>query len=455
MDFSQIRKIYFLGIGGIGMSAIARYFNDHGVEIHGYDLVHTSLTKKLEAEGMSIHYNIDSKKIPRDIDLVVMTPAIPKDHDELVWLNANKYTVMKRAEVLGLLSRHQNTVAVAGTHGKTTTSSLITHVLKYCGLDISAFLGGIMVNYNSNFISGKSDIVVLEADEYDRSFLHLTPNVLIVLSMDADHLDIYGHVEEMYKAYEQLCVQIKSGGHLIIARQCLSHFNSDFMDLLKQRSVKVSFFGDDFSFGDIKIKQSRYRFNFQCLDFEKILNIKSELPGWHNISNTAVAMYVAKTFGLKPNKIKEAVEDFKGIKRRFEIVYEGNKVLLDDYAHHPEEVKHAVKTVKDLYQGKKVMGIFQPHLFSRTQDFYKGFAKELAALDMIVLLPIYRARELPIEGVKTEIIYNLIPNENKVLVKTNELINYIKKETEYDVIITIGAADLDKYHEQIIEIING
>jgi len=452
MNIDSLKKLYFLGIGGIGMSAIARYFLNEGVEIYGYDLAKTSLTKKLEAEGMHIHYDIDPDKIPKDIDGVIMTPAIPKDHRELAWINENNYSIKKRAEVLGLLSQLKKTIAVAGTHGKTTTSSLIAHILKYCGLDITAFLGGILVEQESNFISGHSDIVVLEADEYDRSFLHLHPDILVVLSMDPDHLDIYGTVEKMYEAYEQLCLQIKPGGHLIMHEHLLENLSNDFLDKLSAHDVSFIKVDDDFSYENLKIKQERFVFDFQSGELDAT-DIISNLPGSYNVSNSAIAIQVALMLDVDLPKIKEALRHFRGIKRRFEWVYEGDKILIDDYAHHPEELKQALTAVNKLYPDKKILGVFQPHLYSRTQDFYKGFAKELARLSKVFLMPIYPARELPIEGVRSEIIFNLIPIDDKYLVDQHTLIDMIRQHEDIDVIMTIGAADLDKYHEQIINVI--
>lgn len=452
MNLGSVKKLYFLGIGGIGMSAIARYFLQEGVEIYGYDLAKTELTKKLEAEGMHIHYDMDPNKIPHDIDGVIMTPAIPKDHAELLWIQDQGYEIKKRAEILGLLSQTKKTIAVAGTHGKTTTSSLIAHILKYCGLDITAFLGGILSASHSNFILGQSDIVVLEADEYDRSFLHLNPDVLAVLSMDADHLDVYGTVENMYKAYEQLCMQIKPGGQLIIDFKWLDFFSNTFVENVKDKKISLINMSSDFSYSDPRIENHRFCFDFKN-DQKQINGIVSRLPGVHNISNTSVAVQVALGLGLLPEDIRNSIADFKGIKRRFEWVYEGEKILIDDYAHHPEELKHAVKTIKDLYPDKKVLGVFQPHLYSRTQDFYKGFAEELGGLDYVLLMPIYPAREKPIDGIKSEIIFNLIPMDNKWMVTSETLIDEIKRLEDVDVIITIGAADLDKFHKDIINII--
>jgi len=452
MKLSSIRKLYFLGIGGIGMSAIARYFLDEGVEIFGYDIAETNLTKKLVEEGMDIHYDVDIDKIPDDVDAVIMTPAIPDHNAELVEVRAIGYPLYKRAEILGLLSKTKTTIAVAGTHGKTTTSSIIAHILKYCGLDITAFLGGILTEQQSNFIKGQSDIVVLEADEYDKSFLHVYPNILTILSMDADHLDIYGNVENMYATYEQLCNQIQSGGTLIIDGKWIKCFSDSFTDDMKAIDVIIIDTSKDFGCSNVRVEDERYVFDYSDNEGE-IKDIVSQLPGSHNISNTSVAIKIAKYFSNDAEVIRSGVKNFKGIRRRFEWIYDEEKVLVDDYAHHPEELKYAVSTINKLYPEKTILAIFQPHLYSRTKDFYVGFAEELGKVENVILMPIYPAREEPMIGIQSEIIYNLIPIENKWIVNSGvEMLKQIEK-IDADVIMTIGAADLDKYHSDIIEIL--
>ncbi|NNE13502.1 MAG: UDP-N-acetylmuramate--L-alanine ligase [Saprospiraceae bacterium] len=452
MNLSSLKKLYFLGIGGIGMSAIARFFLKNGVEIHGYDLTESRLTKKLVAEGMNIHYDINIEKIPRDIDGVIITPAIPQNHEELMWLNDNGYSITKRAEVLGIISEEKMTVAVAGTHGKTTTSSILSHILTYCGLDISAFLGGLLVKENSNFIHGNSDIVVLEADEFDRSFLKLSPQVLIILSVDPDHLDIYGDEKNLLKAYYDLTLKVKNGGRILLMGEFDHVFNKAWIEKMTSNDVEVLKLSNDFKFENVNVNSERYHFNFSNSNIT-IENVKSNLPGVHNISNTTAAIQVALSLGAKAECIRESIANFEGIKRRFEILHDGKCVLIDDYAHHPEEIMNAVKTVKTLYPKRNVLGIFQPHLFSRTNDFYKGFAKEISGLDEVWLLEIYPARELPIKGVDSAMIYNLIPMDNKKLLHSSQLIENLKKHDKLDVIITLGASDIDKYHEEIINII--
>ncbi len=449
MLIKDCKKIYFLGIGGIGMSAVARYFSNVGKEIFGYDLNKTMLTKKLEAEGMTIHYNEDVSLIPEDIDMVVMTPAIPDTNSELIYLKEKSFEIKKRAEVLGMISRNSRTIAIAGTHGKTTTSSVLSHILNECKLDVTAFLGGILSKEKTNFICGNSDIVVLEADEYDRSFLQLTPETLAILSMDPDHLDIYGTVEEMRDAYRQLTKQIKVGGTLILAAGLKEHFSIKLIEELENKKINIITQAKEFEYKNIEVVRNQYQFDFKD-EAVSISEVRSTLAGVHNISNVSVAMEIALVYGAAEDEIKKAVSSFQGISRRFEIVYSGSKILVDDYAHHPVEVKCAISTVKTLYSDKKVLGIFQPHLYSRTLDFYKEFAQELSHLDEVWLLPIYPAREKPIEGVKSELIYNLIRNRNKKLVLEEDIESELEK-IEFDVIITIGASDLNKHHSKIIK----
>ncbi len=452
MELTKLKAVYFIGVGGIGMSALARYFLTRGIKVYGYDLTRSSLTKKLEAEGIEIHYDDDPSCIPDHIDLVVYTPAIPDDHKELNWFRDNNYEIRKRAEVLGWLSQNSKTIAVAGTHGKTSTSALIAHVLKYCGSDVSAFLGGIISGLNTNFIAGQSDIVVLEADEYDRSFLHLSPEILVVTSLDADHLDIYGSREVMLEAYEQLCMQIKPGGALILMGDFTDSFSTALKVYLEINNISLSVLGKEFSYSNIMVQNERYVFDYKDADLG-IDKITSVMPGEHNVSNASAAIRIASLMGIDAASLRRAMQDFTGIKRRFEWLYDKGITLIDDYAHHPTELHFAVSTAKLIYKERKVLGIFQPHLYSRTKDFYRGFADELSKLDEVWILEIYPARELPMDGVDSELIFNLIRNDNKRLIHSSEMLNQLKKEKErLDVVFTIGAADLDKYHEEMIKI---
>jgi len=446
----DIKKIYFIGIGGIGMSALARYFKREGAEVSGYDLVKSPLTMELESEGIEVYYKEKIKHVPKDVDLVVYTPAIPSDHKELRHCQQNDIPLKKRAEVLGLIGKGKKMIAVAGTHGKTTTSALITQLLNGGGKDVTAFLGGIMTRENTNFIHGDSNIVVAEADEYDKSFLQLYPEILVVTSMDADHLDIYGDEESMLMAYEQLTCQIKKKGVLILGPDVIRKISSSWMEKLRKRKIKVVRILRDFDFDRIKIEDGQYSFDVRVGDMW-LNGLEMILPGMHNIINASVSILVAKILGIDDRKIAMKLRHFKGIKRRFETVYKGDRVLIDDYAHHPEEINFAVKTVKDMYSEKKVLGIFQPHLYSRTRDFYKGFADALSGLDGVIILPIYPARELPIEGITSDIIFNLITMDEKYIVEEGDLIERVKQLTEYDVVITLGASNLDKHHKKLVK----
>lgn len=449
----EYRKLYFLGIGGIGMSAVARYYLDKGVEVFGYDLTETRLTRKLEAEGMKIHYEDNPDNIPEGIDMVIYTPAIPESHREFQWFVENGYVIKKRAEVLGMISRENKAIAVAGTHGKTSTSSLLAHILKYCGLEASSFLGGIVSNYDSNYLTGTSEYCVLEADEFDRSFLHLKPEILLVLSMDADHLDIYNDRRSMIEAYEELCGNIAEGGVLVLAAGLENEFSKSWIEEMKKLKVNVFIQGKEFEYKNIRIESGKYMFDYAGPGAE-MKSIASSMPGEHNVSNASMAIFVAQKLGLHLEEIKKALQSFGGIQRRFETLYDSRSVLIDDYAHHPEELRNAIETVKALYPDRTVTGIFQPHLYSRTNDFYREFARELEALDRIWLLDIYPARELPVEGVQSEMIFNLIRNDNKVLLKAEHLVKTMNERLEeLDVIITLGASDIDKYHHKMIDIL--
>lgn len=443
-------KVYFIGIGGIGMSAIARYFMDIGKEVHGYDKTPTVLTRQLEAEGMKIHYEDDISYIPKEgIELVVWTPAIPKNHSELNWFIDNGFELKKRAEVLGLISRQLKTVAVGGTHGKTTTSSLIAHLLKVGGLDNVAFLGGIAENYKSNYLKGKGEWVVVEADEFDRSFLHLRPDIAIITSMDADHLDIYGTDDEIKKSFNLFANLTKEGG-VVLTKE--NHPLS-----VEKEAVIKEYYGVDE--GKYQSSNLRTGEGFFLFDYKSpkgnLDNIEFTLPGKHNIENATVAIAVAQYLNVSEDKIREGLRTFKGIKRRFDFMFKNDQyVYIDDYAHHPTELNAAISAAKMLYPDKKILGIFQPHLYSRTRDFQDGFAASLDALDEILLLEIYPARELPIEGVDSGIIFDKMKNPNKTRLNKDSLMETLK-ERQFDVILTLGAGDIDLFREPIKEYLKG
>lgn len=442
IDFNNIKKAYFIGVGGIGMSAIARYFNSRGIEVFGYDRTLTQLTQQLENEGIKIHYEDDVSQIPDEIDLVVYTPAVPRSHSELSYFFDNDFPVLKRAAVLGIISKAKKVIGIAGTHGKTTTSTITTHLLNEGNVAISAFLGGIALNFESNFVEGDSDYVVAEADEFDRSFLHLYPNVAAIMSMDADHLDIYGNIEAMHDTFHQYVTQVQSGGFVF--------YKYDLPLRPKVNDgVKVQTFGvenGDFQSKNLRVEDGFFVFDLQS-PIENIDNLKFTLPGKHNIENATVAVAIAQSLGVSSTDIRKGLLNFKGIKRRFEfVIRENDKVLIDDYAHHPTELNAAIDAARTLYPNKKITGVFQPHLFSRTKDFVDGFAEALSALDEIVLLDIYPARELPIENVTSQIILDKIKNSNKKIVSKQDLLRiYPNKESE--IILVLGAGDVDKLVE--------
>lgn len=445
MNLDDIKIIYFVGIGGIGMSALARFFNQRGVQVFGYDRTETSLTKMLVEEGMTIHYEEDLRAIPEGVDLVVYTPAVPARHKELVFFREQGFPVKKRAEVLGIISRSTRTIAIAGTHGKTTTSSILTHLLVAGGLDCSAFLGGIMVNYGTNFIAGGSDWVVVEADEYDRSFLHLSPEIAVILSMDADHLDIYGDVASIHETgFKAFTKKLKPGGKLWVQK--------DWEEELSGFSGLRSF---GIEKGDYYSKNVRVEDGWFVFDFEspkgRIEGLKFGLPGRHNVENATVAIAIAQELGLSAKAISDALASFKGIKRRFEfIIRRSDRVFINDYAHHPTELKAAIGAARELYPDEKLTGVFQPHLFSRTRDFADGFAEALDGLDEVYLLDIYPAREEPIPGVTSDLLFEKMQLQNKYRVQKSNLVQQLKKANP-KILLTLGAGDIDAMVEDIGE----
>ncbi len=452
MNLSQYRHIYFVGIGGIGMSAIARYFLNIGKLVSGYDRTSTQLTQILESEGMNIHYEDNVNLIPEGVDLVVYTPAIPIDHQELNWLKNQTIPLMKRAQALGIISEAKDAVCIAGTHGKTTTSSMVTHVLKSGGVDISAFLGGVTVDYDSNFLVGNSDVVVLEADEYDRSFLWLNPYVAVITSMDPDHLDIYGNHEVMISGFKAFAAKTRNHGYLIIRHGLKHHFTEQEFQDIQTRGVKVFEYGEE-DCGDIRMHNLRIEHGVYVFDYEglgqKIESVKMSMPGRHNAENACIAITIGLLQGVTYDDIKGALAGFRGIHRRFEKIIDTQRlVYIDDYAHHPSELKVAIDAARNLYSGRKLTGIFQPHLYSRTKDFAQGFAAELDKLDEVILMDIYPARELPIEGVRSEMIFEMMQNPNKKLATKATLMDVLTAG-EVDVLMTLGAGDIDTFVQKI------
>ena len=441
MKINDLHIVYFLGIGGIGMSALARYFNGLGVQVSGYDKTRTTLTDQLQQEGIQIHFQDDENQIPEDIDLVIYTPAIPNNLKEFVHLKSSGIPVKKRSEVLGLISNERRTIAVAGTHGKTTVSTLIAHLLKNSSIGWNAFLGGISKNYKSNLlISDQSDWMVVEADEFDRSFLQLNPEIGIITSMDADHLDIYGNWENLKSNFTQFSEQIKNKGILLIKEGLHSNFTH-----LSEIQIFTYFVteGSDFYASNIRLDNEKYCFDFIYRD-KIIRDVTLGIPGLINVENSVVAMAAAILAGVTEQEIKTTLPAFSGILRRFDYqINTDDLIYIDDYAHHPEEITGFVSSVKKIYPDKKILGIFQPHLFSRTRDFADGFANSLEVLDEIILLPIYPAREKPIEGVSSKLIFDKINSENKSLCSKEVLIDTINRST-FDIILTMGAGDIDQ-----------
>lgn len=434
MNLNQIHNVYFIGIGGIGMSALARYFKSIGKKVSGYDKTETELTKELIESGIDIHFEDEIGLIPTDFyienTLVVVTPAVPTVHSQWNYFLEREFVVKKRAEVLGLITKDTFCFAVAGTHGKTTTSSILGHILYQSGADVTSFLGGIVENYNSNLIGTGKTITVVEADEFDRSFLHLYPNIACVTSMDADHLDIYGDSKAIEASFLEFANKITDNSQLFIAK------NLDLQGITVAVNENA-----DFKAFNVRIENGNYVFDVQT-PTEIISELQFGLPGKHNLTNALMALAMAKTFGTSNEDIAAALKSFKGIKRRFSYqIKESNLVYIDDYAHHPTEIDAVFQAVSELYPNQKVMAIFQPHLFSRTKDFADGFAKSLSQFEEVILLDIYPARELPIEGITSSWLLDKMTNNHKKVVSKSDLITEILK-SEAKIIVTIGAGDI-------------
>jgi UDP-N-acetylmuramate--alanine ligase len=438
------KTIYFLGIGGIGMSALARYFKLKGNTIYGYDKTPTSLTRQLEEEGIIIHYEEDIRFIPPYVDFVVYTPAIPKTHKEFVFFVQNNFEIYKRSEVLGMITKGTKSISVAGTHGKTTISTLISHIFKHSKYDCNAFLGGISKNYHSNLLlSEKSNFVIVEADEFDRSFLNLYPFIGIVSAIDADHLDIYGNIDELKKSFELFIDQIDKEGCLILKKGIEVNTPDNLLTLTYALNEKADFYASN-------IRNENGSYKFDLIYPEGIIEgLVMNYPGLHNLENAIAAVSVAVIAGISEAEIKTALSTFEGVYRRFDFrIKDNDLVYIDDYAHHPQEIRVCLESVKKLYPNKKLTAIFQPHLYSRTRDFLEEFAQSLSIPDEIILLDIYPARELPIEGVNSEILLRKICNPNKHLLSKSQLLNFIKI-SHIEVLVTIGAGDIDQMVEPI------
>ena len=448
MDLSKINNLYFLGIGGIGMSALARYFNRQGKRIAGYDLTPTPLTVQLEQEGMQIHYAEDISKIPEETDLVVYTPAIPGENKEFIYLQQSAIPMMKRARVLGELTKNHFTVAVAGTHGKTSISAMTAHIFNVAEKKITALVGGLMNNYKSNVILNlPADILLVEADEFDRSFLEIQPDISVISSMDADHLDIYKDKQKLIRGFLDFSRKLPEKGMLI-------HHHK--LKLFDDIPVKRISYGIDkeagVSAGNVRIEEGAFVFD---LKFGKtsINGIRMAVPGYHYVENALAAATVCFTQNVSPEDVKRGLETFEGVERRFDYrIRTESLVFIDDYAHHPEEIRATIRAVRAVYPGKKITGVFQPHLFSRTRDFADEFARSLEVLDKIILLTIYPAREKPIQGVDSSIILDKINNPEKMLVSKEQLFKYLQQEKP-DVLLTLGAGDIGMMVPEIEKIL--
>ena len=446
MNLAQIHNVYFIGIGGIGMSALARYFKSIGKNVAGYDKTQTELTDELETLGIAIHFEDAIESIPSEFytenTLVIVTPAVPVSHSEWNYLLERNYQIKKRAEVLGIITKNTFCFAVAGTHGKTTTSSILGHILYESGADVTSFIGGIAENYNSNLIGNGKTITVVEADEFDRSFLHLHPNIACITSMDADHLDIYGDKKAIEDSFEEFADKVSDKSQLFVTKN------------LPLKGVTVAINEEaNYKAFNIRIENGNYLFDVQTPK-EIISNLEFGLPGKHNLTNALMALAMAKTFGTSNDAIAKALKSFKGIKRRFSYqIKEKNLVYIDDYAHHPTEINAVHQAVSELYPNQKVLAIFQPHLFSRTRDFGDDFAKSLSAFDEVILLDIYPARELPIHGITSKWLLDKMTISDKKLVTKEALIPTIL-QSDAKIIVTIGAGDIGELVPTIKKTLN-
>ena len=455
MELKDIKAVYFVGAGGIGMSAIARYFIKKGLVVAGYDKTPSDLTKRLETEGMLIHYEENVDEIPHECKkkescLVIYTPAIPAEHKELTFFRENGFEIQKRAQVLGTLTKSHKGLCVAGTHGKTTTSTMCAHIMHQSHLDCNAFLGGISKNYGTNYILSDSDFVVIEADEFDRSFHWLRPWMSVITSTDPDHLDIYGTKEAYLESFRHYTELIQPGGALIIHRDLEMKENIQ-PDV---RCYDYSLNEGDFHAENICIENGEITFDF-ISPIESIKGIQLGQPVPINIENGIAAMAMAQLNGCTAEELKYGMQTYGGVDRRFDFKIKNSKmVFLSDYAHHPKEIYQSAKSIRELYKNKHITAIFQPHLYTRTRDFYKDFADALSQLDEVILTEIYPARELPIEGVTSKLIYdNLKPGVKKEMIQKVDVLNYIK-EHDFEVLIVLGAGDLDNQVPQITKLLN-
>ncbi|MEQ8518460.1 MAG: UDP-N-acetylmuramate--L-alanine ligase [Cytophagales bacterium] len=460
MKFDNIHSVYFLGIGGIGMSALALWFKSAGKNVSGYDKTPTRITENLEQKGISVHFDENIDKIPDSVkkdtenSLVIITPAIPSDHREKLWFEEKGIKLRKRAEILGLISSAFPCIAVAGTHGKTSVSSMIAHLLKNSGRNVTAFVGGLMKNYQSNVILGNAQAethwVVAEADEFDRSFLHLHPDLAIITSVEADHLDIYRKEDSLKESFREFASRIRGNGKLYVQ----SKFVNDFKDL---KGISIS----DYNLENATIHAedlfvSPDQFSFTYVDDKgKIENLELYIPGFHNVENALAAISVCKNFNLSDEEIRKGIASYKGVSRRFDLIVKSEQIIyIDDYAHHPTEISALLKSVRRIYPGKKITAIFQPHLYTRTRDFAKGFSESLSLADRVILLPIYPAREKPIEGVDSAMLLEDIHTDEKDVFTKEEAIKEVEKLND-GILLTVGAGDIDQLVPKIKTVLNG
>ncbi|MBQ7222119.1 MAG: UDP-N-acetylmuramate--L-alanine ligase [Bacteroidales bacterium] len=434
---------YLLGIGGIGMSAIARYFKSLGCNVSGYDRTESPLTKQLESEGIEIHYEDRPDLIPFNTDntFVVYTPAIPEDLKEFQFVKEHGYGICKRSRMLGVIAEGKDCLAISGTHGKTTTSTLLTHIMQTDEIGCSAFLGGISKNYNSNLVVSMSNVLVAEADEFDRSFLQLHPLIAVITAIDADHLDIYNDYAHVKEAFEAFAAQVHPEGAVIVKKGVEIDCSG-----IKAKVLRYSYDSPcDFYASDIVESDGGYYSFTINYPGGTVRDCKAGVPGWVNVENSIAAAAVALQYGAAPASVREAIASFKGVARRFDIrVNEKGCTYIDDYAHHPKELESAISSIREMFKGRRICGIFQPHLYTRTRDFADGFAAALSNLDELIMLPIYPARELPIEGVNSEMILDKVTIKDKMLVQKSELMDIIKSK-KIDCLVTFGAGDIDHF----------
>lgn len=448
MNILNYKLYYFLGVGGIGMSALARFFNHYKKAVYGYDKTSTALTQQMVEEGIVCHFDENVEQLKQILNmfkkeevLIVYTPAVPLDHLELQFLKSNEYQLLKRSQVLGEISNQFRTIAIAGTHGKTTTTTIVTHLLKSAGINCFSFMGGISKNYNTNLLLGdvndKNAFFVVEADEYDRSFLTLHPEIAVITSVDADHLDIYGDAGHVKEGYTLFSKQVKEGGILIVKK----NVDND-LTLTAKRLIYSLNLDTEYCAQSIAVENAQIIYNIKS-PVEAINNVTLGLPGLHNVENSIAAVAIAQQLGIKGDVIKEALRSFSGVKRRFDYRIKTEKVIyIDDYAHHPEELKATINSVRKIYPTKKITGIFQPHLFSRTRDFADDFATSLDLLDECILLEIYPAREKPMEGVTSQWLLNKMKMKNKKVLSKQEALEELKVNRP-EVLLTMGAGDID------------